>query len=512
MRKFNRFQKTLAWVLSLLVILQFSGCYTVKKIPRSELGYSGRNYYYIHGQNTSYQITGTTLSEGIITGKIASVTELPEKGQVIHLYVAPDSAVMVNGNVISIPSANIAKLEVNKVDVGRTVFVAAGAAYGALMVAAIIILLTKEMSCPFVYSETGTDITMEGEIYSGATAVPIERDDYLRLKSIKPVDEMYSIRITNEVKEIQNTNLAELLVFDHPRDVEIMVDKYGIAHSVKDIRQPVSASNAYGRSIRDELSGCDNQRYLSEIRNDNLLLDTISLSFDRPHNSSGAKLVISAKNTMWLDYMFGRLSDMFGSRYDEWVKMRNKRSPEYLQQWSLDQGIPLAVYLETASGLEFVDYFNVPGPAGDKRDILQIDLSEVTGDRVNIKLVSGVMFWDFDYAGMDFSRDIKVNRTVVSVDNASDDTGKEVSSLLIHDDNRYLVQPEINNEARLNFKVPPLVPGTERSVFLHSKGNYQPVRDASGKPDMDLLVSMRRPGMFVRFTKDHFLRYYADRN
>jgi hypothetical protein len=512
MRKFNRFQKTLSWILSFLVILQFSGCYTIKKVPRSELGYSEKTYYFIHGQNSAYQITNTTLSEGILSGKVVSLAETPEKGQVIHLYVAPDTAIMVNGDLISLPSSNIAKMEVYKVDTGRTAIVVAGAVYGALAVAAIIVLLTKEMSCPFVYSETGTDIRMEGEIYSGATAVPVERDDYLRLKSIKPVDEMYSIRITNEVKEIQNTNLAELLVFDHPRDVEILVDKYGISHSVMDIRQPVTASNAYGRSLTAELSGCDNERYFSEIRNDNLLLDTISLSFDRPHNSQRAKLVISAKNTMWLDYMFARLSDMFGSRYDEWVKIRNKRSREYLQQWSLDQGIPLAVYLETTSGLQFVDYYNVPGPARDKRDILDIDLSGVTGDRVNVKLVSGIMFWDFDYAGMDFSDDVNAGRTVVSLDNAADETGKEVASLLLHDDDRYLVQPDINNEARLNFKVPPQIPGTERSVFLHSKGNYQPLRETGGKPDIDLLASMRRPGMFIRFTKDHFLQYYADRH
>lgn len=512
MRKFNRFQKTLAWFLSFLVILQFSGCWTVKKVPRGELGYSEKTYYFIHGRNTAWQITNTSLSEGILSGRIANLEKAPEKGQVIHLYVAPDSAVTVNGDIISLPSANIAKMEVYKVDVGRTIFAATGAASVAFMIVIVIAWLTKEMSCPFVYSETGTGISMEGEIYSGATAVPVERDDYLRLKSIKPVDGMYSIRITNEVKEIQNTNLAELLVIDHPRDVEVLVDKYGVAHSVRDIRQPASACNAYGRSLLSELSGCDNERYFSEIRDDNLLLDTISLSFDRPHDSSAAKLVISAKNTMWLDYMFARLSDMFGSRYDEWVKIRNKRSREYLQQWSLDQGIPLAVYIETSAGLEFVDYYNVPGPARDKRDILAIDLSGVTGDSVNVKLVSGVMFWDFDYAGMDFSGDINLARTAVSLENAADETGKDVASLLLRDDDRYLVQPDINNEARLEFKVPPQTPGTERAVFLHSKGNYQPVRDAGGKPDMDLLVSMRRPGMFIRFTKDHFLKYYADSN
>ena len=512
MRKFNEFQKTLAWALSVIVIFQFTGCYTVRKAPRSELGYSEKTYYYLHGQNTAYQITGIKLSDGIISGTLANFPEPPKKGQVLHLYVAPDSAISENGNIISVPSANIAKMEVYKVDAGRSVLLGAAIAYGALIVTAIIVWLTKEMSCPFVYSEAGADIIMEGEIYSGATAIPVERDDYLKLKSISPVDGQYRIRITNEVKEIQNTNLAELLVFDHRPDAEILVDKYGVAHSITDIIQPVRASNAYGKSLLTELSQCDKARYFSEIRNDNLLFDTINLSFERPANSTHAKLVVSAKNTMWLDYMFGRLSDMFGNRYDEWVKIRNKRPREVLLQWSLDQGIPLAVYLETDSGLEFVDYYNTPGPAADKKDVLQIDLSGISGDMVNVKLVSGVMFWDFDFAGMDFTGDLKMAGKVISLETAVDETGKDVSALLLKDDDKYLVQPYINNEARMSFKVPPLNPGMERTVFLHSKGNYEPVRDAKGKPDMEILKGIRQPGMFTRFTKDHFLRHYAGLN
>jgi len=98
------------------------------------------------------------------------------------------------------------------------------------------------------------------------------------------------------------------------------------------------------------------------------------------------------------------------------------------------------------------------------------------------------------------------------VTSATDETGNDVSHLLRYDDDKYLVQPLINNEARLTYDVPPAVPGTGRTVVLHSKGNYEPIRTATGKPDMKILVSMRQPGMFTRFTKDHFLRYYAGRN
>jgi len=512
MKNFSIVQKIVASVLSALLIIQFSGCRTLAPLPRNDIQYSEKNHYYIHGTNSSFEVSGTTIDNGIFTGIVSHPATKPAKGQLMHLYVAPDSVIKIDGQVISVPVSNIAKAEIYKVDAGKVVAIAAGTATGAFWTYIIIVLITKGISCPYVYSESATDVTLEGELYSGATATPIERDDYINLKAISPVDDQYKIRITNEVHEIQNTNLAELLVFDHPADAEVLVDKYGVAHSISDMAQPVSATDTYGKSILAELKDCDTKMHISEIRNDALLFDTISLSFERPAHSAQARLVISAKNTMWLDYMFARLSDMFGSRYDEWVKMRNRRSREDLLQWSLDQGIPLAVYLETNSGLKFVDYYNVPGPARYKKDVLQLDLSGVSGDRVNVKLVSGVMFWDLDYAGMDFTDDKDMAKTVVSMTCAADETGKEVSHLLRYDDDKYLVQPLINNEARLTYKAPPALPGTERTVILHSKGNYEPIRTATGKPDMKLLISMRQPGMFTRFTKDHFLKYYAGVN
>lgn len=404
MRKFKEFHKILALVLAALVIMIPSGCYSIRQsIPRNDIKYSGKPYYYIHGNNTEYPITSLSLSDGVLSGKIVDTIYPLKKNQVVNVYIAPDSVINITRGYLKVPMANIAKAEIFKSDAGTGITVFITAATAAWWSALLIILLTKGASCPFVYSENTADINLEGEIYSGASATPIERDDYLKLKSISPVDDQYRIRITNEVKEIQNTNLAELLVLDHPNGSEIIVDKYGTAHSVSAIQKPLEASDAYGRSIIEELSGIDDIRYLSDIKNDELVFDTISLSFEKPENSTNARLILSGKNTMWLDYMFGRFSDLFGRRHDEWKERRNSRTREELVQWTLDQGIPLAVWLEKDSGLEFADYFNVPGPVIDKKDVLKIDLSGISGNRVNVKLISGVLFWDIDFAGMDFT-------------------------------------------------------------------------------------------------------------
>ena len=96
------------------------------------------------------------------------------------------------------------------------------------------------------------------------------------------------------------------------------------------------------------------------------------------------------------------------------MERRNDQKPrEELLKWSFDQGMPLSVYLQTETGLKFVDYFNLPGPMADKEDILNIDLSGIHSDKINLKLVTGVLFWDIDYVGMDFTSTVPIKTTAI---------------------------------------------------------------------------------------------------
>ena len=174
--------------------------------------------------------------------------------------------------------------------------------------------------------------------------------------------------------------------------------------------------------------------------------------------------------------------------------------------------MPLAVYLQTGTGLKFIDYFNLPGPMADKEDVMQIDLSDIQSNKVNLKLVSGVLFWDFDYIGMDFTTQEQFNKTNIPLYSAVDENGKNVSSLLVKDDKKYLIQPLPINKTDLSFLVSEYVPGMERSFFLHSKGHYEILRETKGKPDIAYLKTFLEPGTFIKFSKDHFLEYYYRNN
>ncbi len=60
------------------------------------------------------------------------------------------------------------------------------------------------------------EYVFSGELYPGNILKNAQQTDYLPLPSLKEADGVYKIQITNELLEIQHTDLAELLVVAIP--------------------------------------------------------------------------------------------------------------------------------------------------------------------------------------------------------------------------------------------------------------------------------------------------------
>lgn len=132
MSSFLIIPKNMALMMSALFVLQLSGCRSLRSLPLNEIQSSEKMQYYVHGQDIFYQISGTAMSDGILTGIISNPSEPPARSKVMHIYIAPDSAIRVKDNVVSIPFSNIAKAETYEKDVDKAIFIGVGAANAAL--------------------------------------------------------------------------------------------------------------------------------------------------------------------------------------------------------------------------------------------------------------------------------------------------------------------------------------------------------------------------------------------
>ena len=209
---------------------------------------------------------------------------------------------------------------------------------------------------------------------------------------------------------------------------------------------------------------------------------------------------------MWLEHVFTGFHEMFGGMYNTFSRKEGKRPASEMRELMFNQGFPLAVYVEKDGEWILNDFFEVAGPMAYKDDILAIDLGGITGDSVRVKLETGFMFWELDYAAMDFTRNLALEAVTVSATEATDENGKSVLQNINSDDGRYYVQPEIGNQALVYYPVPEFS-DVSRTVILHSKGYYKIIREQKGRADLKTLKTFRDPGRMAQYSKEMYEQF-----
>jgi hypothetical protein len=413
------------------------------------------------------------------------------------------------GRTAAIPFAHISMVQVVENDTGLAIVKTFGAVVLAAGIAFVIILATKD-SCPFIYVQNGDEEVLVGEIYSGAIHPPMERDDYLALPVAGDGD--CQLRITNEVLEVQHTNLAELLVLDHAKGERVLVDRHGTPHRLADTKAPVTARSLSGSDILDLVAADDGVPFIDGGRapdldpqaRANIDMDGMILTFDRPAGAQQLKLVVNARNSTWLDHVMSVLFERMGDQFKPWQQAQKNGSAAAMQQWCRDQGLPLAVSVQTPDGWRRVDQFDLPGPIADRDAVLAVDLAGIEGDQVTVKLECGYRFWEIDRVTADFTAAPPPAMTKVGLARAVTGDGRDVTADLLADDALYLHQPNVGDAAALTYHLSRLAKGQARSVILHSKGHYDILRDPMGQPEAAFVASFRQPGRMTGFSRELF--------
>ncbi len=482
-----------------------------------------QKFIILHLEDKAWHLTDITTDENNLTGTLSFLsghdmykTANPDRanryrgskisGQSevlneVHVYV---SEMAITDRIkVSIPSNAILKVEVFSKARGATAYsylsVPLGILAGAFVVTGIIVAIT---SCPFVYVFDGAYYIFTGEIFSGAIQPGLERDDYLPLPCIRPADGTYRIKVTNELKERQYVDMAELMVVDHGKDVSVMIDKNGFPYTIGNPLPPVSAVTGKTADVTELVSKRDANSYTGiEGIADEKSINSIVLKFVKPAQASEGRLLIRAKNTLWLEAVSLKMHELFGERYNTFSAKREAVPGHKLQKWHLEQQLPLSVYLGNNNKWEFLDYFNLAGPAAMRDDILQLNLEGVTSDTVEIKLETGFRFWEVDYTAMDFSTREEVTVIRTPLTSATSNGELSVKEALTASDNVYYVLDEKGDEAILLFDSPGMK-NDSRSVFLHTRGYYKVLRDQTGPPDKKTLRSFRKPGRIPLFSRE----------
>jgi hypothetical protein len=164
-------------------------------------------------------------------------------------------------------------------------------------------------------------------------------------------------------------------------------------------------------------------------------------------------------------------------------------------------------YLETDEGWKLVDYFDMAGPLAFRDLVMAVDLNEAKRDKsgqIRMKLESGFLFWELDFAGLDCSKNEPVTPVVIKPSLAINQDGKEVQKRLFSADKDYYEQPVPGNEVVIDFPSNDTIPSNHAQVFLHVRGYYEHIRNYQNPPERELLTDFLKPGTLSRFSFQKF--------
>jgi len=471
----------------LVVLLTLAGC-TVKKVqklPPTAVIQPGKDTIIgattLKGEDVSFDPPGATIASGTLHGSVKKTTYDLPMDQVQRLWIQRDT-----------------------ISSGRTIGLVAGIIVGTVVIVAAVIAATKQ-SCPFVYSWDGAQYQFDAEPYGGAIARGLEKDDYSELGQLREQDGRYKLRMTNEVDETQMTNLTELWVVDHPAGTRVVPDIQGKLRTVSDPQSLTSASDSAGHDLLPWLRSTD--RLIWEppsVSDTNGSLDSdITMTFPKPANATQVKLIANAATGLWGSYMIKKMVELRGRDVGKFYtavnhsqSVRNK-----LTAWEVrEQLYQLKVYVEEPTGWEVRGILPGTGPFICKDRILPLDVSHVQGNQLRIRIHPPAGFWALNSFAVDYTPDQRVTMQKLKPATAQDQQGNNVLPDLANVDGRYLAMPNIGDTTDITFLAPPRKDGSERAVFLHSRGYYKLHIAGTGDPDKKTLEAFEKvPGSAAHF-------------
>jgi hypothetical protein len=238
----------------------------------------------------------------------------------------------------------------------------------------------------------------------------------------------------------------------------------------------------------------------------------IFFTFKRPAGLSHGNLVLKAQNTLWADYLMGTFFSKFGNRFDPWMEKQFKLPASEHQQEQRNADIPLTIYLKQHGQWKPVEYLNPVGPLAYRELVVPVDFSDSDAENIELKLETGFMFWQIDYAAMDYTAQAKLTVNRLNPIQAIGTGEQNWTQALKGMDGNYMAQETSNQVTEIVYPANPAPKGMVQSLFLHTSGYYELIREFQGAPKIMELNKFRVPGYFSEYSRMEYLKFLGKKD
>ena len=461
-------------------------------VPFTVLGCQAQKRYLI-ARDLAPQYQGKTLKHLYV---------VVSEGATYHFAEAQISADAVRGRTVdgralSIPIADVRYAwQTNAADHGLVVALTPLAVIGAAAVA--MVTAAALTSCPFIYAHDGERYVLAAEPLGGAISQPLQRTDYVPIEHLAARDGRYRLRLANELDETQYVDSLELWAIDHRKGARVVVDGSGGIHTLGSPQAPIAATVNGEQDVLRELRERDGLSWASDMdakcaSAQPRLRDDVELTFAKPKTARQAKLVLDLSHTPWATHMFKYYASLLPENSADWTRRvsRSEGALDTLRQLIKRQGL-LHVELSVWDGKEWraPEYVAGGSPLVSHQRVELLDVADVPGDELRVRLRAAAGLWMVDHVAVDFSADEAVQCARLQPRSARTAEGEDVASALRTQDESYYVLPQVGAAADVEFEAPPIAAGCARSVFVKIGGYYEIPADGPRDSKAPALLSL----------------------
>jgi hypothetical protein len=486
---------------------------------------SENKYFILHAENKTLTMNKLKVTKDNVEAELDTL--YPEHAKYLHPNTEKPNRVKANdkrftlfevhmyytGKIdssttqFSAPVSSFDRIDIYEFDPKTTSFnhvmSVFGVIAGGLFIAGIIMLIIFAITCncPQVYVDNGNSYEFVSGVYSGSIYASMERTDYLLLAATQTGHE-FKLKIANVKNEKQYINRMQLMKVHHREGVKVLADRHGNIFTYLALQTPSKATTNNNTENVKIFSTIDKESYHFTNKANENGFSSVTMTFKKPVDAQKAKLVVHGGNSLWSGYIYHRFAEMFGNKYEAWRDQKDKADPKEMEQWQKDQALPLMVFVERNGEWEPADYFPHTGNTATRDMIMELDVSNIKGNEVKIKLETAFQFWDLDYAAMDFSENEKTSISFINASSALKTGGADERDMLKEKDNNYC---QLQQEEELSIVFTP--PGNNNATdtyFLVSTGYYHNTQQYDGAPDLKTLNSFKSKRSFDAYSRQQF--------
>ncbi len=228
-------------------------------------------------------------------------------------------------------------------------------------------------------------------------------------------------------------------------------------------------------------------------------------------DASMVKLIFNGCNTLWGSQSIKRYLDLYGKQVFEWYDEMKNFGPAFFKMTGTDlreELYSLQIRVETEKGWKSRGIILGGPPLVSEDKVYILNLDDVPGDTLKIKLTPPAAFWKINYLAVDYSEDLPIKVTEIKAIKATDNKGQDVGEVLVENDDNYLKMPNIGDSAELIFQSPTRSLGMDRTVILKAGGYYDIHLKAEGEPQLEILDRIHsEPGFAVQYAFKEYLKW-----